>query len=95
MADEIVRLLRVPSAVKAQWWETEGYQYEYGAGVFVTHGAQRKKGQTAKEALIENIAKIVKLAYEAGIDRGYVIRALEEAGTDVAKQDAQESCDND
>lgn len=61
---------KVADQTKAALWEKVGAELEHGVRLFVQNGA-KVKGMKAKDALAYVLCDIVKIAYIAGLDRGY------------------------
>ncbi len=60
----------VPSITKEALWKGMAGEFAHGVNAFCQNGA-KVKGMKPKDALAHVMLDIVKLAYVAGLDRGY------------------------
>ena len=60
----------VASTTKEALWKQVAGEFDHGVKAFVLNGA-KVKGLKPKDALAYVLLDIVKLAYVAGLDRGY------------------------
>lgn len=67
---------KVDERVAEQLWERDGDQIRFVVEQAVRgRGVPREKGQTAKQALEKAVLALVRVAYLAGLQRGYQMGA--------------------
>jgi hypothetical protein len=66
---------KVDPTVRERLWGEVAAEFQHAIAMFVTHGAKKEKGQSAKEALAFVLTLVAKDAYIAGLNRGYDMAA--------------------